>query len=686
MSQQPPNQLLTLPGLSGDANAVSAAPLPWWRRPRVIIGIAIALLVLIIGGLLLSVLNRKPPATYQTQQVTQGDLSLTINATGPIQSSVYNLVFQGTGGRITELDVKQGQKVTKGQTLAKLDPVALQDAINSAQSNLDSARLGLNSALANAGAEANQVNVNVGAAQTAVGVSQNNQGASLGVSNSGVASAQTSLTNAQNNLDATRRSAAATKSQAAVTRTQTLNSCNTNPAAAGGGSGATSTGSSSGSGSTTARTSGDILAPFLNLGAGDAEATATATAAGAASASATATATAKGAAGGTTVPPAATMAPVATAAPQPTPTPDPAAVARCKQLAEDQYRTSVANADASITTAQNGVNTAQIGVTQSQATGNQTNTTSAGQVTTSQSNVNTAAANPAAVTAEGQVSTAQGQLGIAVANLATAQHNLNNATLTAPHDGTVTTVNGTVGGTPGVPTNGSSSSGATSAASGTFVQIVDLNSLQVQANVNESDTANLKVGQPAVFTVNAYGNRQFNGTVSGISPNGVTVSNVVTYPVNIDVDINSAKGANILPNMTANATITVVQRKNVPQISVNAINFARLASSGSTGTNAPQLVTRQQANTALNSARQMLGDLENQNPNVATDSPIPAYVIQRPGGGDVFTAKPVVLGLTDGTNYEVLEGLSPGETYIVGSGNSTRPAAGATGGNNQNSG
>ena len=668
MSQQPPNQLLTLPGLSGDANAVSAAPLPWWRRPRVIIGIAIALLVLIIGGLLLSIVNRKPPATYQTQQVTQGDLSLTINATGPIQSSVYNLVFQGTGGRITELDVKQGQKVTKGQTLAKLDPVALQDAIKSSQANLDSARLGLNSALANAGAEANQVNVNIGAAQTAVGVSQNNQGAAGGVSNASVASSQTSLTNSQNNLDATIRSANAQKAQAAVTRTQTLNSCNTNPSAAGGGGGAAAGGgASSGSGSTSARTSGDILAPILNLAA-DATPVAQPTT--------------------PAVQPTTPAVQPTAAAPVATPTPDPAAVARCKQLAQDQYRTTVATADASITTAQNGVNTAQIGVTQSQATGNQTNTTAAGQVTTSQSNVNTAAANPAAVTAQGQVSTAQGQLGVAVANLATAQHNLENATLTAPHDGTVTTVNGTVGGTPGVPTNGTSTSGATSAGSGTFVQIVDLNSLQVQANVNESDTANLRVGQHAVFTVNAYGNRQFNGTVSGISPNGVTVSNVVTYPVNIDVDIKSANGANLLPNMTANATITVVQRNNVPQISVNAINFARLASSGSTGTNAPQLVTRQQANTALNQARQMLGTLENQNPKVALDSPIPAYVIERPGGGDVFTAKPVVLGLTDGTNYEVLEGLSPGETYIVGSGNSTRPAAGATGGNsgNQNGG
>jgi HlyD family secretion protein len=214
-------------------------------------------------------------------------------------------------------------------------------------------------------------------------------------------------------------------------------------------------------------------------------------------------------------------------------------------------------------------------------------------------------------------------------------------------------------------------------SSGTFIQLVDLNSLQVQANVNESDTANLKIGDPATFTVNAYGNRTFNGTVSGISPNGVTVSNVVTYPVTIDVDVKGDNGANLLPNMTANATIIVVQRKNVPQISVNAINFARLASSGSTASTTPQLLTRTEAAAATTKARQMLGDLENQNPSVATDSPIPAYVIERPGGGDVFIAKPVVLGLTDGTNYEVLEGLSPGETYIVGTGTGTRTGAGA---------
>lgn len=648
MSQQPPNQLLTLPGLSGgDANDVSTATLPWWRRPRVIIGIAIALLIVLIGGLLLSFLNRKPPVTYQTQQVTQGDLSLTINATGPLQSSVYNLVFQGTGGKIIELDVKQGQKVTKGQILAKLDPTALKDALTTAQANLDSAKAALNTAITNAGASGNQYNVGLNVAKTAVGVNTNNQSQSVSVANANVASAQTTLDNAQSNLNSVQNTANTTKNQAQAQRQSDLNACEvaattTNTSANASVATAQANVTTAQQALTKAQTANptvqtDITAAEQNLKTAQA-----------ALSTAQNTASQQKSNAQTTL-------------------------SACKQAANQKYNASVASADASIVTAQNSVNTSQSGLTQAQANANQTITTSNGQVTTSKAGVDTAAANTGAVTAEGQVATAQSNLEISVANLATAQHNLDNATLLAPHDGTVTTVNGTVGGTPGVPT----STGTTATTSGTFVQLVDLNSLQVQANVNESDTANLKVGDPAVFTVNAYGNRTFNGTVSGISPNGVTVSNVVTYPVTIDVDIKSAGGANLLPNMTANATITVVQRKNVPQISVNAVNFARLASSGSTGSNAPQLLTRQAANTATASARQMLGDLENQNPSVAADSPIPAFVIERPGGGDVFSAKPVVLGLTDGTNYEVLEGLSPGETYIVGTGSSTRTGTGA---------
>ena len=188
--------------------------------------------------------------------------------------------------------------------------------------------------------------------------------------------------------------------------------------------------------------------------------------------------------------------------------------------------------------------------------------------------------------------------------------------------------------------------------------------MQVLAAVNESDTANLKVGDPAQFTVSAYGNRLFTGTVSAISPVGQTVSNVVSYPVTIDVNKDDLQNANLLPGMTASVTIVVVQRPNVVLIPVNAINFARTATGTVNGI--PPLITTQQASAALAQARQMRTELINQNPSVVQDNPIPAYVIEQPAGRTSFITVPVVLGLTDDTYYVVLQGLSPGDIIVVG--------------------
>ncbi|HYB01057.1 MAG TPA: efflux RND transporter periplasmic adaptor subunit, partial [Ktedonobacteraceae bacterium] len=196
-----------------------------------------------------------------------------------------------------------------------------------------------------------------------------------------------------------------------------------------------------------------------------------------------------------------------------------------------------------------------------------------------------------------------------------------------------------------------------------FITIADTSTLQVLASVNESDTANLKVGETAQFTVSAYGNRIFSGIVSAISPLGQTVSNVVTFPVTIDVNKDDLQNATLLPGMTASVTIVVVQQPNVTLVPVNAINFARTAVT--TVNDIPPLITTQQAVTALAQARQQLTNLLNQNPSLQQQSPIPAYVIEQPNQS-TFIAVPVVLGLTDDTNYVVLQGISPGDIVVVG--------------------
>ncbi len=209
-------------------------------------------------------------------------------------------------------------------------------------------------------------------------------------------------------------------------------------------------------------------------------------------------------------------------------------------------------------------------------------------------------------------------------------------------------------------------SASTTGTSSIFLQSADPSVLQIVADVNESDIANVKVGDVARFTVSAYGNRIFTGVVSAIAPSGNNVSNVVTFPVYVDVDPNDLQGATLLPGMTANVTIEVARRVNVLLIPVNAVNFAHTASTPSTNPNAPPpLISADQVRVAQSQARQLLMQLQRQNPAVAlTDNPTPTFVLEQKNGQ--LIAKPVVLGLTDGTHYEVLAGLSLGEIIIVG--------------------
>jgi multidrug efflux pump subunit AcrA (membrane-fusion protein) len=243
----------------------------------------------------------------------------------------------------------------------------------------------------------------------------------------------------------------------------------------------------------------------------------------------------------------------------------------------------------------------------------------------------------------------QDAINIAQDQVNTAQDNLNNATLLAPHDGVVTAINGAVGGTPGNSV-GSAGAGGTSG----FITIVDSSSLQIQANVNESDIGGVKVGQAVHFTVSAYGTRTFNGSVSAISPLGQNVSNVVTYPVLINVDMKSLQGANVLPGMTANESITTATRSNVLLIPVDAVTFAQSST----------LIPSSDRSAAMDQARQMLANLQGGATDVSKDNPTAGYVLERVNSS--WVAKPIVLGLTDGTSYEVLAGLTQGETIVVG--------------------
>lgn len=259
----------------------------------------------------------------------------------------------------------------------------------------------------------------------------------------------------------------------------------------------------------------------------------------------------------------------------------------------------------------------------------------------------------------------------------TAQNNLNNATLTAPHAGIITAINGTVGGSSSGSSSSTSSTTSSTTTGGGFIQIADTSALQVVASVNEADIGAVTTGQPATFTTSAYGATTFRGTVSLISPAATTTSNVVTYPVTVDVDMSSLQNKNLLPGMTATITITRARRNNVVLLPTTALTFARSSinlngSSTSTNSAAPNLTT-QQVRDAIVSARQMLTALQQQH-DVSADDPQAAFVLQQ--NGRQWVVKPVVIGLTDGTSYEALAGLSAGDNVVTGqSGGATTTGA-----------
>jgi HlyD family secretion protein len=98
----------------------------------------------------------------------------------------------------------------------------------------------------------------------------------------------------------------------------------------------------------------------------------------------------------------------------------------------------------------------------------------------------------------------------------------------------------------------------------------DMRNMQVDTNVSEADVGEVEPGQKSTFTVQAYPNRTFVGKVRQIREGPITVQNVVTYDVVVDVPNDDFK---LLPGMTADAHIITAERLNVLRVPLPAIRF-----------------------------------------------------------------------------------------------------------------
>lgn len=155
---------------------------------------------------------------------------------------------------------------------------------------------------------------------------------------------------------------------------------------------------------------------------------------------------------------------------------------------------------------------------------------------------------------------AQAQLKQSQAALDRAKVNIRYSVIRAPIDGVVISRDVDVGQTVA----------ASLQAPQLFTIANDLTEMRVEASVDEADIGQIREEQEVTFTVDSYPEEQFKGTVSQVRLAPVSVQNVVTYTVIIDVPNPDLK---LRPGMTATVSILVARRENVLRVPTLALRF-----------------------------------------------------------------------------------------------------------------
>lgn len=201
-----------------------------------------------------------------------------------------------------------------------------------------------------------------------------------------------------------------------------------------------------------------------------------------------------------------------------------------------------------------------------------------------------------------------------------AQTNLGYATITSPIDGVVLSK--------------SVEEGQTVAASFStpelFTIAQDLTNMQVVADVDEADIGDVKEGERVTFTIDAYPDDTFKGEVKQVRQEATTTNNVVTYEVVISAPNADLK---LKPGLTANVTIYTAERKGVLSVPSKALRFT------------PQKETV---------GKMKIVDVANAKNKVWTIE------------GNSIVAHKVNIGMTDGTNTQIVGGIAESTKVVTG--------------------
>jgi len=240
--------------------------------------------------------------------------------------------------------------------------------------------------------------------------------------------------------------------------------------------------------------------------------------------------------------------------------------------------------------------------------------------------------------------------------LQAAQKNLSLANIYSPIDGTVLSRNVSEGQTV-----------ASSFNTPTLFSIAkNLTQMQVRAAVDEADIGNVIKNQRVTFTVDAFPDDTFSGTVEEIRLQPAVSANVVTYTTIINTSNNNLK---LKPGMTANITIYTKEENNALLISARATKFRP----DSTLMKKYTIVDQRKR-----SKGQQTANASGMNENLSNGSgKIRTYPLAKDSGdvkrasvwvlnGNTLTRRFIRTGLQDGTQVQVVSGLTPMDEVVDG--------------------
>lgn len=245
--------------------------------------------------------------------------------------------------------------------------------------------------------------------------------------------------------------------------------------------------------------------------------------------------------------------------------------------------------------------------------------------------------------AEADKASAEAAVAQAEASLNSDKTNLEKASIRSPIDGVVLSRSVDPGQTV-----------AASLSAPTLFEIAeDLAQMELQVDVDEADVGQVKTGQSATFTVDAYPGRTYPATITRVSYGSTTTDNVVTYTTLLTVD---NADLSLRPGMTASATINTDTRSQVLLVPSSALRFS------------PPPVTTAAKSSILSSLMPRMPSTPRRSA-VNTDSTTQTiWVLEK----DVPKSITVTKGASNGSLTEVSgDGLSVGQEVITGSSTKT---------------